>query len=66
MASKSGDWGGGFFAALFIEEHVLGGAGVEGRVKVDEVCAFRCHMRPEDSEVAAEEELVFPIHFREE
>ena len=66
MASNCGDLGGGFFAALFLEEHVAGNAGVEGRVNVDGVYAFRRHMRPEDSEVVAKEELVFPIHFREE
>lgn len=66
MASNCGDLGGGFFAAIFLEEHVVGGAGVEGRIKIAEVSAFRRHMRPEDSEVVAKEELVFPIHFREE
>jgi len=40
------------------------GAGIEGRIEVDEVYAFRGHMLPEDSEVIAKVELVFPVHLR--
>jgi hypothetical protein len=56
---------GGFFTALFLEKHVVGGAGVERRVEVDEVDAFCRYLLAEDSEVVAKIELVIPVHFRE-
>ena len=46
------------FAALFAEQDVIGGVGVEGRVEVDQVNAFSVDVLAQDVEVVAEVEFV--------
>ena len=53
--------GGGALAARLLEQDVVGGVGVEGRVEVDEVDALVRDVFPEDAEVVAEVELVLPV-----
>ena len=55
---EGGDLGGGLLAAFFLEEDVVVGVGVEGRVEVDEVNAGVGDVVAEDVEVVAEVELV--------
>ena len=55
------DLGGGLLATSFLEEDVIGGVGVEGRVEVDEVYGLVGDMFPEDVEVVPEVELVLPV-----
>ena len=52
-------------ATFFLEEHVVDGAGVEGRVEVDEVHARVRHVFAQDFEVVAEVELILFVHFTE-
>ena len=47
---------------IFLEEHVVSGVGVEGRVEVDEVNARVRHLPAQDVEVVAKVEFVFPVH----
>ena len=58
---ESGNLGGGLLAALFLEEDVVVGVGVEGRVEVDEVNAGVGDVITQDFEVIAEVELILPI-----
>jgi len=51
-----------FFAALFLEEQVVSGVGVEGRVEVDQVNGCDRHLTPQNVQVIAEAELVVPVH----
>ena len=52
------DLGGGGLAARLLEEDVVGGVRVEGRVEVDEVDALVLHALAQDGEVVAEVEGV--------
>jgi hypothetical protein len=56
---------GGFLAAFFLEEHVVGGAGVERWVEVDEVHAGVLDVIAEDSQIVAKIELVSSVHVAE-
>ena len=58
---KRGDLRGGFFAAFFLEQHIAGGAGIEGRVQVNQVHARLGYVLSQDSQVVAEIEFVCPI-----
>jgi len=60
---EGGDLRGGFLAALFLEEHVVGGVGVEGRVQVDQVNARPRHLAAQDVKIIAKVESVFPVHY---
>jgi hypothetical protein len=55
----------GFFAALFLEEHVVGGAGVERRVEVDQVHAGVWLILAEDFQIVAEIEFVRGVQIGE-
>jgi hypothetical protein len=61
---KRHDLRGGFFAALFLEEHVVGGVGVEGRVEVNQVNAGVRDVVAKNVQVIAKLELVFAVHLR--
>ena len=58
---EGGNLGGGLLACLFLEEDVVVGVGVEGRVKIDEVNAGVGDVVAQDVEVVAEVELVLPV-----
>ena len=58
---EGGNLGGGLLACLFLEEDVVVGVGVEGRVEIDEVNAGVGDVVAQDVEVVAEVELVFPV-----
>ena len=55
---KRHDLRGGFFPALFLEEDVVGGAGIERWVEVDQVNTGIRHILPQNSQIVAEVELV--------
>jgi RNase P/RNase MRP subunit p29 len=55
---------GGFCAAFFLEEHVVSGVGVEGRVEVDEVNAGVRQLAAQDVKIVSKVESVFPIHYQ--
>ena len=58
---EGGNLGGGLLACLLLEEDVVVGVGVEGRVKIDEVNAGVGDVVAQDVEVVAEVELVLPV-----
>jgi len=58
---ESGDLGVRVMAVGGLEQHVVGGLGVERRVQVDEIHARGRDAFPQDSEIVAKVELV---HFR--
>ena len=58
---EGGDLGSGLLAAFFLEEDVVVGVGVEGRVEVDEVNGGVGDVVAEDVEVVAEIELILPV-----
>ena len=62
--SPGGDTRGGILAALFLEEDVVSGVGVEGRVEVDQVNAGVRHLATQDVKIVAKVESVFPVHFQ--
>ena len=59
---KSCNLRGRFFAAFFLEQDVIVGAGIKRRVEVDQVHTFRGHVLAEDSQVVAEVEFIRPVH----
>jgi hypothetical protein len=58
------DLRGGFLAALFLEEDVVGGVGVEGWVEVNQINARVRDVVAKNFQVIAKIELVLSIHFR--
>ena len=65
---EGGNLGGRLLAALFLEEDVVVGVGVEGRVEVDEVNAGVGDVIAQDFEVIAEVELILnqTVNYTEE
>ena len=63
---EGGDLGRGLLPALFGEEDVVGGVGVEGRVQVNQVNrAHRDVVAPENLQVVPEKKLILPgFHLR--
>ncbi len=59
---KGHDLRGGFLAALFLEEHVVRGAGIKRRVEVDQVNARVLDVVSKDFQVVAEIKLVLGVH----
>ncbi len=53
-----------FLAALFFEKNVVVGVGVEGRIEADKVYARVRDVVPQDLQIVAEVELIFPVHER--
>lgn len=59
---KRRDLRGGFFAALLLEEHVVGGAGIERRVEVNQIHARVGDVLAQNFQIIAEVELVLVVH----
>ena len=59
---KGRDLRGGFLAALFLEEHVVAGVGVEGRIKVNQVNAGVRDVVAKDVQIIAKIELICSFH----
>jgi len=53
-----------FSAAFLFEQHVVGGAGVEGRVEIDQVNAGVFDVIAENFKVVAEVKLILGFHYR--
>jgi hypothetical protein len=58
---KGGDLRVGLVTALVLEKHVIGAAGIEGRIQVDQVYAFAFYVLSEDRQVIAVKESVFHL-----
>ena len=59
---KRRDLRGGFFPALFLEEHVVRGAGIKRRVEVDQINTRVRDILPQNSQIVAEVEFVRGVH----
>ena len=59
------DLGGGFFAGLFLKEHVVCRIGIERRVEVNQINAGVSNIFAEILQIVAKIELILAIHDRE-